>query len=186
MMLGNRSTQMASRFEFSVSLVLAAGLGGLSAHTLLGGDADGYPSGAAISTGSNPVFSTGGSFEFDPGAGATTPSIAAAPADQDLIITDVSFSVSSGHSSCSLQAQIDLLVDGEGLAAYSPMSGMARSNYYAFNATPAVQSFTSGVRVPAGSSLDIRTGLLTWAGDYCDDSRSQYLVYTLSGYYAQP
>ncbi len=179
---------MTDRFQFSLTLALAIGFGGLLAHTLIGPTAIGYPAGPAVSAGTNPVFSTGGEFSFNPDDG-TSSTVLTAPADQDLVITDVEFSVSSGHMYCGMRAEVDLYVDGEQVGAYTPMSSMMRfySSETAFlSANNAQQTLSSGIRIPADSSLVVTATRYEWGGSYCSSSYTQSVRYTLSGYQAQP
>jgi len=179
---------MTTPLQTSLTTGLAMGFGGLLVHTLSGAPAIGYPAGSAVSAGSNPVVSTGGGFSFET-ASSTTQDVFTAPDDQDLIITDVDFSASSGNSSCGLRAKVDMWVDGEQVAAYTPMSSMMRfySSETAFmSANNAQQSLISGIRVPAGTTLSLEVKLYEWGGSYCSHEYDQSIRYTLSGYYAQP
>ena len=144
----------SSRVQLGLMAALVVGLG----FSLLPSDAVGYPAGAAVSIGSNPVWSTGG----DMSSGDHTVVTAV---DSDLIITDVSLS--------SWRTQWwDLkltLADGTQIASFAGEH---------LNTYPLHRTFSSGLRVPQGSSLKI-----VWAASH---GGSNDYRYTLSGYYAQP
>jgi len=179
---------MTSHPHSPLSILMAIALGGLLVHTLGGSEAVGYPAGPVVSAGSNPVFSTGGGFSFSPDTG-TTMEVLTAPADQDLVVTDVGLAVSSGHTYCGMRGEIDLYVDGESVAAFTPMSPIIRfsgSETAFLRAGNTVMTFSSGIRVPAGSTLTIEASLFEWGGSYCSSSYTQQVRYTLSGYQAQP
>jgi len=184
---------MSSPFQHTCSLLLAIGFGGLLAHTLTSSEAIGYPAGSAVSSGENPIFSTAGSFEFDTSSGTssgtTLSDVLTAPTDQDLIITDVNVGVSSGSTSCGMRAEIGMYIDGEQVGSFAPMSPIMRfySSETAFlGPTDGQQTFSSGIRVPAGTSLDLHAILIEWGGAYCTSSGTQKARYSLSGYKAQP
>jgi len=178
---------MKSRIEYFCTLGLAIGFGALMTQSLTSSDAVGYPGGAAISKGENPIYSTGGKVEFNVDSPTTASGIVTAPTDQELVITDVYFSMGSGHSYCAMRAEVDLLIDGEQVAAYAPISPMANLSYNVFLLSrDNQQTLASGIRIPAGSTLDFRLDDFDSFGSHCDGDYGQTLRYTLSGYYAQP
>ncbi len=153
---------VTSRFQLGLIATLAVGLG----FSLSSSEAIGYPAGAAVSYGSNPVWSVGGQIDS---SGTTV--VFTAPPEQDAVITDVY--VTPTCANCSPRVTIDTATDR--LASY---------RYWQFkdggsNADSVVsphtikQQFQSGVRVPAGEEVSITLS-------------SHSVDYTLSGYYAQP
>jgi hypothetical protein len=139
-----------SRFQLGLIATLALGMGFLLASS----QAIGYPAGSAVSLGSNPVWSVGGT----PSATETL----TAPADQDMIITDVHYSNTDGGD-----LTLDMQISGTTVGAF------ISDHWY----DRALTSLQSGIRVPAGETMT-----MTFSAYYGLD-RSRY---TLSGYYAQP
>ena len=124
-----------SRFQLGLIATLAVGLG----FSLASSEAIGYPAGAAVSMGSNPVWSIGGS------------SLAAvsisAPEDQDLVITDFMFGT---NASSNAVPRIERS-DGTILAHFLVWGyGSSHDNIAA--------SMASGVRVPAGETVTLHGG----------------------------
>jgi len=154
-------------------LFLVAGLALALGLSLSVPDAKGYPAGAAVSLGTNPVFSQGGSVER-----GDADSVLTAPADMDLVITDVSLGIFTNHYYCKQVLGVRLyLVDETILARYPIMIDIYRHGGI-YNQTVNMQS---GIRLPAGEAM------LLWvesgASEGCSDARVDY---TFSGYYAQP
>jgi hypothetical protein len=123
---------VTSRFQLGLIATLAVGLG----FSLSSSDAIGYPAGAAVSLGSNPVWSTGGT----PAASA----VVASPVGKDLIITDFVAGGTNGYHRVVL-----MLSDGTILAGFGANVGVSNVN------------FESGIRVPAGDTLT-----MTFASNY--------------------
>jgi hypothetical protein len=151
-----------------VYLSLAAGMSG-TVHA--------YPTGATVSTGTNPIRSAAGVMSL--GTSTTASDIIAAPADQDLVITDVWLGLVSSNSSTICDAFIQLLgSDGQSYGAFSmrmtQLSGNTMSGLVDFHSS-------SGLLIPAGVSLS-----LTFQDRYCSSVSYFELPYTISGYLAQP
>ncbi len=148
-----------SHFQLGLIATLALGLG----LSLSSASAIGYPAGAAVSMGSNPVWNAGGSALSD------TVMVMAAPADQDLVVTDVVLTFACMY--CSPRTQ---LVVGEGTTVASFRYHQTKDYYddSMQSPHPVQHSFRSGLRVPAGETLYIT------AEDEVD--------FTISGYHAQP
>jgi len=117
---------VTSRFQLGLIATLAVGLG----FSLSSSEAIGYPAGAAVSLGANPVWSTGGA--------PATSAVVASPVGEDLIITDF---VVGGPNSYWNRVEFTLS-DGTVLAGFSS-TGVRPTNV----------NFESGIRVPAGDSL---------------------------------
>ena len=141
-----------SRFQLSLIATLAVGLG----FSLSSSQAVGYPAGAAVSLGANPLWSHGGM------SNASSAVIFTAPADKDMVLTDLSLSTGYGYG-----ARTGLKV-GDGIVGEWVVYGKPGD---AYTANPVALSMTSGIRIPAGQSLSLTTiGVDT--------------SYAMSGYYA--
>jgi hypothetical protein len=143
-----------SRFQLGLISTLAIGLG----FSLASSEAVGYPAGAAVSMGTNPVWSTGG--DMGPGSHA-----AVTATGGDLVITDVSLSSNRG----GWWRMRLLRADGTSIANFSGEDSHSR---------PLNRTFSSGLRVQEGESLTVN-----WEGAHGNDENYRY---TLSGYYARP
>jgi len=178
-----------TRFHLSLTTVLAMGLGATLTHALTPSTAVGYPAGAAVSYGTNPVISAAGTVALGSSSSALTTS-----ADQELVITDAILSVSSSDRSCRGSVDFTLrLGDGTALGHFtSDITGdyewvdapYVRSAYGYSSGTDPTQAvhFTSGIRLPAGDTVVVHaTGRAISCGDSSVSAR-----YTLSGYLAQP
>ena len=141
-----------SRFQLGLIVTLAAGLGA----ALSSSPAIGYPSGPVVSSGTNPVWAIGGTL---PGE---TRTVLTAPADQDMVVTDVLITIGGGHEKAYLTLADDTLVLSQDVIAGGSVS------------QPVSHQFSSGIRIPAGTYLNMGT---QW---------DQTLNYAFSGYYAQP
>ncbi len=151
-----------SNFHIGLVAALAMGLG----FTLSSSEAVGYPSGPAVSSGTNPVWSLGGNIDT-PGS----VSVLTAPDDSDVVITDVYFT--SQCTNCAVRIALD--TETERLASYRywQIQDGGSTMDSVVSPQPVRQSMSSGIRVPAGESLSLSIS-------------SHYIDYTLSGYYAQP
>ena len=147
-----------SSFQLVLVASLALGLG----LSLASKEAVGYPSGAAVSAGTNPVWSVGGHID----AAGSTP-VLSAPEDADLVITDVYFT--SQCANCAVRIALD--TSTEQVASYKYWQATAGGTVTSPH--PVKQSMSSGIRIPAGESLSISIS-------------SHYIDYTLSGYLARP
>lgn len=138
--------------------------------------ADAHPGGTSVSYGANPVISAGGTISSE------TRTVFTAPADQMVVITDLLLSMNS--SSCASLLSIGTS-SGTTLAAarlhsYSDRIDEEGSYHYVraamTNSQPSSiqHAFTSGLPIPAGTSLEIA------------EAGGCTVAYTLSGYYAQP
>jgi len=170
-----------SRFQLGLTTALSIGLGVTLTLALSSRDAVGYPT-AAISTGSNPVISSGGTLGL-PADDTVTATLANAPADQDLIITDIVFSGTSNYSSCSERWPVTLTTSG-GDVVGQYTTGIGSSNDYSFPKTLALH-LLSGIRVPAGESLELAIYRDAWGGS-CSSTRTATTRWGLTGYLSQP
>ena len=136
-----------------------------------------YPA-AAVSTGSNPVRSTAGFQDF--ALGFDSPSVIAAPADQDLVLTDIILGVVIENDDARFSAYVELEgSDGVTYGVYSMQSGRLFDA-----ATTGAPNFAgrTGIRIPAGVIVSIK-----WNLGYQSHADFFYAgTYTLSGYLANP
>jgi len=152
-----------SRFQLGLIATLAVALG----FSLASSPAIGYPAGAAVSSGTNPVLAVGGVIS------SSTDDLFTAPADQDVVVTDVWLTMN--NRSCS--ADIELTTTGGAtVSTLKVFSYFYESTYEATNTHPgSIQhSFGSGLPLPAGETLQI------------SESGGCSVAYTVSGYYAHP
>ena len=150
---------VTSRFQLGLIATLAVGLG----FSLSSSEAIGYPAGAAVSTGTNPLWAVGGNHY--PGAAME---IITAPSDQEIVVTDIlmTFECTSCTPTVILKAN-DTTISRTVFRHYRSGSG------YATTSVPLRHTFSSGLPVPAGQTLTMEVS-------------ANSVDYTLSGYYAQP
>ena len=168
-----------SRFQLGLMTTMALGLG----FSLSSSQAIGYPAGATVSTGTNPVVSSGGTSL----AGDGTSVLLTAPTDQDLVLTDVVLT-SFSDSSCKRSHHSNLtLGTGEIVAQFETNSAYSQRYYdYASTSGLSVQHrFGSGLLVPSGQSLRIEVTQTDYFGS-CGSGPDYGVRYALSGYHAQP
>jgi len=158
-----------SRFQIGLIAVMAAGLG----YTISSSRADGYPAGAAVGLGSNPLVSFGGSLAPDSAVDLTT-----VPGGTDLIVTDVVLHL-TGENGCKMSGFARLVDDtGRNLGEF----GLSRGELHQVAIVEPSGHFVSGLPLEAGRTLRMETGRHY---DNCGVSYWQ-IRYTVSGYYAQP
>ena len=143
-----------SRFQLGLIVALAIGLGA----ALSSGPAVGYPTGA-VSTGSNPIWNAGGRLNA-----SSSVTLASAPADQDLILTDLLLTKDDAATVVELQ-----LSDGTDVGRF-----MVRGGDSDKAAELVMHQYATGIRVPAGQTLTM------------SNTGSYYVYYAVAGYYAQP
>ena len=161
-----------SRFQLGLIATLAVGLG----FSLSSSEAVGYPSGAVVSMGTNPLVAKAGSID------GGTEEVLDVETGRMLVITDLLLTMK--RSSCG--SRVSLVTTSGGpiaevdLFSYSDeidVSGSYHNVRAALtNSQPTTiqHAFSSGLPVDGGDTLTIsETG-------GCD------VAYTLSGYYAQP
>jgi hypothetical protein len=149
----------APKFHLTLTVGLSAALGAMTVLALSSQPAKGYPA-AAVSAASNPVQAWAGEVN------STDTVIMTAPTDQDIVVTDV-------HLSCNYACEDRVVLtrsDGSTVGMFW-ISGGYGSSYDSSNIQ---QQFSSGIPVPAGQTLSIRT------------ISGYTAAYTLAGYHAQP
>ena len=164
-----------SRFQLGLIATLAMGLG----FSLSSSEAIGYPAGAVVSTGSNPVVSVGGA--VDRGSSAT---VMSADTGQDIVITDMAIDHVMNDLTCLTSVGLDFTLASSGdVVAKRVVSSNWWANSYSGGGHQFDVHMNSGIRVPAGDALLLST--TRHHTDSCGPSDNP-LVYTVSGYYAQP
>ena len=167
-----------TRFQTTLITVLALGLG----FTLASSQAVGYPAGAAVSLGANPVASFAGEV-----SGTDSAPLLDVPTGRDFIVTDISLIAQSQDYDCMDMIETRLsTMDGD-VAIYDMSTRYCYSSNCFSDGLQVNQQLSSGLRIPGGSSLSIHTNLydsFTWVG--CWSGRNTTVKYTIAGYYAQP
>ena len=149
-----------SRYHLTLTATLAIGLGATGALSLMPQTAVGYPAGAVVSIGTNPVSAWAGT------VGVTSTTILTAPSDQDIVITDIHLSC---HYTCETRVEMTLS-DGSTVGSFWVSGGYGSS----YDSLSIQQAFSSGIPVHAGQSLSLQS------------TGGSTVAYTLSGYHAQP
>ena len=166
-----------SRFPLGLIATLAVGLG----FSLSSSDAVGYPTTGVVSFGTNPVRSYAGAISRD----SSLTFIASA--EQDFVVTDVSFIPQSNNVGCMDNLAISLQSDSVTVARYGVSTPYCYSSRCDLKAQTAVQTLSAGILVPAGQDLSIHSSTVsthTYTG--CSASRSVEPAYTISGYFTHP
>jgi hypothetical protein len=163
----------SSHFQIVLISLLSAGLVALVSSS----PASGYPAGAAVSLGSNPIRSGAG--EIDIPSSVSTGDIVSSTPDQQLVITDVMVGFFQKHNHCR----------GAGVARLKGSDGVLYGSIPVYSATlgnaasQASQiSATSGFLIPTDISIHIDW---EWGWRECDSSYYT-LAYNLTGYLATP
>ena len=162
-----------SHFHLFLTTALSICLG----YTLSSSTAIGYPAGAVVSTGTNPIRSAAGSMDL--ATTATNYDVLSAPLAHDLIITDVIAGLNQNSDYC----------DGNGVMRIQTSSGEVYAQVPVYmghmdNTVPGVTTVqtVSGLRIPAGTALNVQW---EWFSRQCGES-SYKLRYNISGYLSQP
>ncbi len=163
-----------SRFQLGLLAALSVVLG----LSLSSPQAIGYPSGPAVSYGANPVRSATGHWDLS-SATTTESDVISAPADQDLVLTEVVIGVVQNSNSCFSTGRFQLKLDSGETLANLPITTTTLSSGQNH---PVHLSFDSGLRVPAGMSVSAQ-----WDFVMHSCGMTQYdLDYVVSGYLATP
>jgi hypothetical protein len=162
---------MQSHYQFNVSVFLALGLGVTLTLVLSPTDAVGYPS-AAVSLGQNPVLAMAG--EVSDGS---VVSLFSPEEGTDFVVTDVVLTMGRNTwTTCHSTVTLSLASDGRYVGRFSLQADGNNISYNGAgtNHAQVSHSFTSGILVPSGDTLQLSA------------SACEVVNYTLSGYYAQP
>jgi hypothetical protein len=122
--------------------------------------AEGHPTGMVVSTGTNPIVNVAGQLNS-----AVWVAVLNAPATQDIVVTDLVFS--ANHSGAG-EPELRLASSHDTVGRYFIFGG----SYHGGGASHF--SLQTGIRIPAGDSLELNI------------NTTNYVNYSLSGYYAQP
>jgi hypothetical protein len=158
-----------SRFQLGLIATLAIGLG----FSLASSDAVGYPAGAAVSMGANPVASFGGTLAADP------VTVFSAADSGPFLVTDVVLSMyncGTGETN-GVVVSLEDSETGDVYARYGfsmDRDSDGGSDDAGSNSPVIQQSYTTGVVIPAG-----KTAVLQRSGGSCTS------YYSLAGYQAQ-
>jgi hypothetical protein len=114
--------------------------------------------------------------------------VLSAPEDQDLIITDLVLDAGTNGTSCIEHWRIDFTIPGATLASTSVSPRFRREGGYNYSndnnyGQGSHLSLRSGLRVPAGTVAQLEAISMQHSG--CS-SRTGQILWTASGYYAQP
>jgi len=164
-----------SRYHLTLTTGLALGLGALVTWSISPHDAAGYPATSAISTGSNPVLAHGGRLSYS----GDEQTVFTAPADQDIVVTDVVLSGANTTYDCRGQSRVTLTTPSGGTLASFAVDQRAQ----VYTQTGIITAhYGSGLPVSAGESLTIHTD----SGFASCPTSYHYVDYSISGYLAQP
>jgi hypothetical protein len=162
-----------SRFQLGLIATLAVGLG----LSLASSDAVGYPAGAAVSMGSNPVVSTGGQLVGSASAAPLT-----VPDDSSLVITSVVLSAFDTHPGCMGNSSVVISDGTDELARFIVGLGRPGHSSYSNYEPVVVVNMPSGIHIPASATLTVTSTQNQQSS--CNDG-TMNIEYTVSGYYAQ-
>lgn len=163
-----------SGFQLGLIATLAMGLG----FSLTSAQAIGYPAGAVVSSGSNPIRSATGPWDLT-GPTDSESSVLAAPEDHDLVLTEVMVGLTQNDQGCWASGRFQLK-DSSGVE----IATIPIHNGHMYNAQnqPTQLKFDSGIRVPAGAVIDVE-----WNFVVHNCSMNSYdLSYVMSGYLSAP
>ncbi len=152
--------------------VLAMGLG----FSLASSPAIGYPATGATGADRNPIVSAGGTV-----SGSSVVPILTAPADQDIVITDVILGARD-HYSCMAQAQVSITDGATVLGSFAIGLNTQRPDYTIYKPHVAAR-LESGILIQAGMPVELQ--IHHTGGLHCDGGLME-IDYTVSGYLAQP
>ena len=131
--------------------------------------------GPSVSYGANPIWSVGGDLSI---TGSDSVTINVAQTGQELIITDLVFTVATSSYNCMVIGTVELADSTSTLGSYS-----VRGARYGEGQGDSVVSMSSGIRVQEGESLVVSTANV-WESS-CSTTATR-VHYSLSGYYAEP
>jgi len=166
------------KFHLILTVALAGIVGFGAAHILGSADAIAYPTGSTVSYGSNPIVAMGGG---DGSYAAFSTTLATAPSDQQIIISDVI--ISTGWPALNQDCMSSVKIEtsgGDVLASFVLVGVLEMTASYATQPSSISHAFSGGLPVPAGDDLIVSHASIDSAFRLCG------IAYTLSGYYAEP
>ena len=140
---------------------------------------------SSVNYGQNPVVSHAGTVPM-----STSATVVTSPSTQDIVFTDVSLMPFTNDGDCLYFQEVELrLLNGTVVGSYEVTNSFLTCYYDCDGAAGTVvqQHLSSGIRVPAGESLEIEvsmTSRINGRGN-CSNSSSSGVRYTLSGYMAR-
>ena len=162
-----------SHVQIGLIAVLSMALG----VSMSSSEAVGYPAGAAVSSGSNPIVSTTGTMNL--GGSPTATDVISAPDTHDLVITDVLAGLNQNSDYCDGNGELVLTDELGDHYARLPVYMTHMDNAHP---TATTYNLSSGILVPAGRSISVTWN---WTRHQCGESNYN-LRYNISGYLAQP
>ena len=177
---------MDNRFHLSLTVGLAVCLGAVATIALSPQDAIGYPAGPTVSAGHNPVVSAGGTTAWNSSVDLFT-----APADHDIVITDIVLSGNTDSHRCKAQAWVKMDSASGTLGEFSVGTPVLYTNSWVTSGgeTNLVMDLASGLRLPAGETaqLSVSTEGMNYDCSSATSAPNRVRVhYAISGYLAQP
>ncbi len=155
----------------------------IGTSALLCSNANAIP-GASVSYGANPVWSAAGYLSDLMTDATASPSIVVS--GQDTIITDLVISGATGTSGTCFSSGVLTIDDSTGTLAMFGVNistGSARSTKEAVFLAP----LGAGIRIAEGESVSLSIDWTMFTNSaYCSSSQGAQIMYTLSGYYAEP
>ena len=139
----------------------------------------------SVNYGQNPVVSHAGTVQMN-----TTVTAVTSPTSQDTVFTDISLMPFTNDGDCLYFQEVELrLLSGTTVGSYEVTNSFLTCYYDCDGAAGNVvqQHLGSGIRVPAGESLEIEvtmTSRINGRGN-CSNSSNSGIRYTLSGYLAR-
>jgi hypothetical protein len=151
----------------------------LICFTLFPGQGFAHSPGLSVSLGSNPIRTTAGIIDL--GSTAVASAIIGAPADQDLVLTDLVLGISTENDDARISGLLSLQgSDGTDYGVYVLQIGRIYDGGGAGGSREYVG--TTGIRIPAGVSVS-----LIWTTAYSSHGALRHsIAYTLAGYLAKP
>ena len=164
----------------SITTGMALCLGASLMYIYTNQEADaGLPT-AVVGYGQNPLVSIGGTAYHN-----ETKTLFTAPADQDIVVTDLVLT-SYSHMNCKRNHKSELILgSGAVLGQFETHSAISRGSYSSSVGLSVQHAFSSGVRIPAGDTLTFVVTETGTDGSSCGSSTSYGVRYMFSGYYAQ-
>ena len=140
---------------------------------------------SSVNYGQNPVVSHAGTVQMGTSETVVTP-----PSNQDIVFTDISLMPYTDDGDCLYFQEVELrLLSGTVVGSYEVTNSFLTCYYDCDGAAGTVvqQHLDSGIRVPAGDSLEIEvsmTSRINGRGN-CSNGSNSGIRYTLSGYLAR-
>lgn len=138
--------------------------------------------GPNINYGANPAVAIGGT-AYD----GETKTLLTAPADQDILITDISL-MSTSDTQCSRTHKSDLMLGSGTVFGQFETGSPGGSTYYglSFSGLSVQHSLQTGLRIPAGDNIQLVIQQSGSLGYGCSNSASYGVRYMIAGHYVKP